>query len=372
MKIAIVLNTSWNIYNFRLGLIRSLMDQGHQIVAIAPEDEYTQKVIYTGCSFERITMDSRGANPVKDMGLIIELFRIYRRVRPDIVLHFTVKPNIYGTFAARMLNIPSINNVCGLGTVFLNKGLISVIARIMYKLAFRYPQKVLFQNDEDLKLFIREKLIREEKTDLVPGSGLDLKRFQPREKKHTGEFIFLLISRLIFDKGIVEYINAIRDLKKKGIKARFQILGAIDEEHKRGIPAETIFSWADEGLIEYHPRVQDVRGHIQQADCIVLPSYREGTPRTLLEAAGMGKPIVTTNVAGCNHVVRDNYNGYLCNLKDAEDLAEKMQNMYLLNQEEREVMGLLGREIVENHFDEHKVIAKYKNLIDHYQKKLSA
>ncbi len=182
MKIAIVLNTSWNIYNFRMGLIRSLINQGHEIVAIAPEDEYTPKVVQAGCGFHRITMDSRGANPIKDMGLIIELFRIYRKVKPDIILHFTVKPNIYGTFAARMLKIPTINNVCGLGTVFLNKGLISVIAKVMYKMAFKYPNKVLFQNDEDLNLFIREKLIIMEKTDLVPGSGLDLRRFRPKKE----------------------------------------------------------------------------------------------------------------------------------------------------------------------------------------------
>ena len=372
MKIAIVLNTSWNIYNFRLGLIRSLINQGHELIAIAPVDDYTKKVIQAGCSFERITMDSRGANPVKDMGLIIELFRIYRRVRPDIILHFTVKPNIYGTFAARMLKIPTINNVCGLGTVFLNKGLISVIAKIMYKMAFRYPNKVLFQNDEDLNLFIREKLIREEKTDLVPGSGLDLQKFQPGKKVNSEGFIFLLISRLIYDKGIVEYVNAIRKLKNMGIQARFQILGAIDEEHKRGIPAREIFSWVDEGLIEYHPRVQDVREYIRVADCIVLPSYREGTPRTLLEAAGMAKPIVTTDVAGCNHVVKDNHNGFLCKLKDTDDLAEKMKRMYLLNETHREKMGSIGRKIVEHYFDENTVIEKYNDLINHYRKKLSA
>jgi glycosyltransferase involved in cell wall biosynthesis len=372
MKIAIVLNTSWNIYNFRLGLIRSLINKGHDLVAIAPEDEYTKKVIQMGCSFERVTMDSRGANPIKDMGLIIELFRIYRRVRPDIILHFTVKPNIYGTFAARILKIPSINNVCGLGTVFLNKGLISIIAKIMYRMAFRYPNKVLFQNDADLDLFIREKLIREEITDLVPGSGLDLQKFQPREKDRHDTFTFLLISRLIFDKGIVEYINAVRKLRNKGLNARYLILGAIDEEHKRGIPARTIQAWVDEGLIEYHPRVQDVRGHIQEADCIVLPSYREGTPRTLLEAAGMARPIVTTDVAGCNHVVKDNQNGFLCKLKDADDLADKMEKMYLMSVRDRTKMGLKGRNIVVNYFDENKVIEKYNHLISQLGKRKSA
>ena len=348
------------------------MKEGHEIIAIAPEDEYTKKIIEAGCRFERVTMDSRGANPIKDFALTVELFRIYRRIKPDIILHFTVKPNIYGTFASRFLEIPSINNVCGLGTVFLNKGLVSFIAKIMYKMAFRYPNKVLFQNDEDLELFIREKLIKKEKADLVPGSGLNLNRFKPRENTGNERFTFLMISRLIFDKGIVEYINAIRKLKSRGIQARFQILGAIDEEHRRGIPAKLIYSWIKEGLIEYHERVSDVRNHIRKADCIVLPSYREGTPRTLLEAAGMAKPIVTTNVAGCRSVVKNNLNGFLCNLKDADDLADKMEKMYLLDEKKREIMGIRGRLHVEQNFDENIVISKYKILIDWYKNKLSA
>jgi glycosyltransferase involved in cell wall biosynthesis len=231
---------------------------------------------------------------------------------------------------------------------------------------------VLFQNNDDLELFIRERMIKEEKTDLVPGSGIDLSHFQPDEKTGNDIFTFLMISRLIYDKGIVEYINAIKKLKSKGVRARFQILGAIDEEHRRGIPAKLIYSWIGEGLIEYHGRVPDVRNFIRNADCIVLPSYREGTPRTLLEAAGMAKPIVTTNVAGCNSVVKNDSNGFLCRLKDVDDLAEKMEKMYLLNQSDRNNMGANGRKLVEQFFDENFVIDKYKMLIAKYQNRLSA
>jgi len=372
MRIAIVLNTSWNIYNFRMGLIRSLLTQGHEIFAIAPEDEYSEKLIEAGCRYKRVTMDSRGANPIKDLGLTFELFNIYRKVRPDVILHFTVKPNIYGTFAARVLKIPTINNVCGLGTVFLNKGLISIIAKIMYRMAFRYPNKVLFQNHEDRDLFVNDKLIKEEKVDLVPGSGLDIYKFQPERTDIKKKFTFLLISRLIYDKGIVEYIDAIRILKRKGLNARFQILGAIDEEHKRGIPEKVIKSWIEEDLIEYHGRVRDVRNFIKNANCVVLPSYREGTPRTLLEAAGMAKPIVTTNVAGCSNVVSNNENGFLCKLKDAEDLADKMEKMFYLKESERITMGIRGRDKVEKLFDENIVIKKYNHLINLFDHKISA
>lgn len=363
MKIAIVLNTSWNIYNFRLGLIRSLMNHGHEITAVAPYDEYSQKLIDLGCNYEKVTMDSRGANPIKDFGLTIELFRIYRRVKPDVILHFTVKPNIYGTFAARLLNIPAINNVCGLGTVFLNGGIVSFIAKMLYKLAFRYPKTVLFQNYQDRDLFIDEKLIQEDITELVPGSGINLKKFIPSALPRNKKFIFLLISRLILDKGIFEFIGAIKELNKRGIKARYQVLGAIDEEHRRGIPAKVINSWIEEGLIEYLGRVPDVRDYIKNADCIVLPSYREGTPRTLLEAASMARPIVTTNVAGCNNVVQDSYNGFLCNLMDSQDLADTMEKMYELSFEQRKSFGLKGRAHVEKTYNENIVIDKYKDLV---------
>jgi len=364
VKIAIVLNTSWNIYNFRLGLVRSLIDKGHEIIAVAPYDDYSHKLKELGCKYEKVTMDSRGANPIKDFGLTIELFRIYRRIKPDVILHFTIKPNIYGTFAAKLLGIPTINNVCGLGTVFLNRGIVSFVARMMYKVAFRFPAKVLFQNDQDKKLFIDEKLIDKDIAELIPGSGIDLSKFIPAALPQNKEFTFLLISRLIHDKGIVEYIEAIKKLNKKGIRAKFQILGAIDEVHRRGIPKEIINSWIESDLIEYLGRVADVRNYIQNADCIVLPSYREGTPRTLLEAAGMGRPIVTTNVAGCNNVVKDNYNGFLCTLKDVDDLAHKMEKMLNLSFEERQEFGKNGRELVEGSYDEKLVIDKYQELVN--------
>jgi glycosyltransferase involved in cell wall biosynthesis len=364
MKIAIVLNTSWNIYNFRLGLIQSLLKKGHEVITVAPYDDYSSKLMDLGCTYEKVTMDSRGANPIKDFGLTIELLRIYKRIKPDVILHFTIKPNIYGTFAARLLNIPTINNVCGLGTVFLNRGIVSFIAKMMYKLAFRYPNKVLFQNDQDRNLFIDENLIEKDIAELVPGSGINLSKFVPVSLPKNNEFTFLLISRLIHDKGIVEYIEAIKELKGRGIKAKFQILGAIDEEHRRGIPAQIVESWINNGYIEYLGRVPDVRGYIKNADCIVLPSYREGTPRTLLEAASMARPIVTTNVAGCNNVVKDNHNGFLCNLKDIQDLANTMERMLNLTPDQRRLFGLKGRALVERNYDENVVINKYQELVN--------
>ncbi len=359
MKIAVVLNTSWNIYNFRLGLIESLQNQGHEVFAVAPHDEYTKYLIEKGCKYEKVTMDSRGANPFKDLALTFELYRIYRRIKPDVILHFTIKPNIYGSFAASLLKIPVINNVCGLGTVFLKKGIVYKIAKLMYRLSFRYPKKVLFQNHEDRALFVNERLIDSSKTDIVPGSGIDLNKFVFENLPENKEFTFLLVSRLIHDKGIIEFIEAIRKLKEKGIKARYQLLGAIDEKHKRGIPEKKIRTWIESDTVEYLGRAEDVRDFIRKADCVILPSYREGTPHTLLEASSMGRPIITTDVAGCNNVVVNNFNGLLCRIKDPEDLARKMELMQQLGLQERQAMGKRGRIRMESFFSEKVVIEKY-------------
>lgn len=359
MRVAIVLNTSWNIFNFRMNLIRSLLAQGYEIHTIAPNDDYTPKLIEAGCTHHSLKMDSRGANPIKDLALIFELYSIYKKASPDVILHYTIKPNVYGSLAASFLRIPVVNNVCGLGTVFLKNNLVSAVAMFLYKISFRFPKKVFFQNPDDLKLFLDKKLVPAHTVDLIPGSGIDLEKFKPVPFQRNKKFTFLLISRLITDKGILEYIQAVKKLRSEGLNARFQILGAMDPEHKRGIKASIIDEWVNSGTIEYLGTTEDVRHFIQQADCIVLPSYREGTPRTLLEAASCSKPIIATNVPGCNQVVENNVNGLLCNLKDANDLADKMNIMTNFSDETLNNFGSNGRLKMEEKFNESIVINKY-------------
>ena len=359
MRIAIVLNTSWNIYNFRLGLIKALFNEGHEIVAIAPKDEYTDRLIELGCKYEEVKLDSRGANPIKDFGLTIELFNIYRRIKPDVILHYTIKPNIYGTFAASLLGIPVVNNVCGLGTAFLNKNIVSRIAIAMYRLSFRFPKLVFFQNKDDQKFFMDSKLISNTKSDILPGSGIDINHFKPLKRTRNGRFTFLLISRLIHDKGILEYIEAIKVLKSKGVDADFQILGQIDEKHSRGIPEKLVNEWVDQGVVDYLGTTDDVRPYINNSDCIVLPSYREGTPRSLIEAASSARPIVATDVAGCNNIVTNDLNGLLCKPANVDDLASKMEDMLNTDNNKLDQMGKESRNIAVTRFDENFVIDKY-------------
>jgi glycosyltransferase involved in cell wall biosynthesis len=230
-------------------------------------------------------------------------------------------------------------------------------------LAFRFPKKVFFQNPDDLTLFVDNKLIKPSVTDILPGSGIDLNHFKPSDFYRNKKFTFLLVSRLITDKGILEYIEAIKQLKSDGVDARFQLLGAKDPYHKRGISLEIIDEWISSNTVEYLGTTRDVREFIKLADCVVLPSYREGTPRTLLEAASIAKPIITTDVPGCHHVVSDHYNGLLCKLKDSADLAQKMKAMMSLDDETLKTMGTNGRKKVENEFDESIVINKYLGAI---------
>ncbi len=359
-----VLNTSWNVYNFRMGLLNALRNDGHEMIVMAPEDSYSKYIKDEGYVFQPVRMDSRGANPLKDTALILEFIRAYRRHQPDLILHYTIKPNIYGTFAAAICRIPVINNVCGLGTAFMQKNMVSWVAGKLYQLAFRYPVKVFFQNDADLELFIKNKLVKKDITELVPGSGINLNDFPPVPYQRSRPFSFLMISRLITDKGILEYFKAAEKLRREGIEARFRLLGNMDTEHKRGIHPTLLKKYVDKQVIDYLGASDDVRSHIAQADCIVLPSYREGTPRALLEAASSGKPIVATNVPGCRHVVEHEFNGLLCDKKSAEDLAVKMRQISGADDDTLKEYGRNGRRKVEEEFDEKIVINSYRRSIE--------
>lgn len=364
MRIAIVINTSWNIFNFRLNLAKALMTAGHEVIAIAPPDAYSDKLVAAGMQYVPVHMENKGTNPVKDLLLIKQFYSIYKSVKPDVILQYTIKPNIYGTLAAKMAGIPVINNVSGLGTVFIVKNLVSKVALGLYKLAFQFPAKVFFQNNDDRQLFLEHNLVNEKITEVLPGSGVDTTRFKPCESfSRNPDFRFLMISRVLYEKGIVEYVEAAKELKQKHPQARFQLLGAFDEAGNVGIKKTVFQDWIKGGEIEHLGTSDDVASIIAQADCVVLPSYREGTPKTLLEAAAMGKPIVTTNVPGCKETVKDTYNGYLCEVRSAADLAAKMEQVLLQSDQELERMGQNSRQFALEKFDEKHVINRYFNAI---------
>ncbi len=363
--VAIVINTSWNIYNFRLGLLHALQSKGYKIITIAPRDDYSSKLEKLGFEYHEIKINNKGTNPVEDIKLFYNFYKLYKKVSPDIILQYTIKPNVYGSMAAGLLKIPTISNISGLGTVFLKDKFAYKIARVLYKIALRFPQKVFYQNTHDKELLIKSKLVKEEKTDLLPGSGIDTKKFTPITKRINNDGIvrFLFIGRLLKDKGIIEYSQAAKKIVNNK-KSEFCILGSFYSGNPTAITEQEIKLWEAEGYIKYIGVSDDVKSIINEYDCIVLPSYREGLSRVLLESASMAKPIITTNVPGCREVVDDGINGFLCESRSTEDLASKIEMMLKLDDSERKKMGEAGRAKMLAEFDEKIVIDKYLKTIE--------
>lgn len=310
--------------------------------------------------------------------------KILHKHRPHVLCAYTIKPNIYGSIAAKFLHIPVINNISGLGTTFIKNSWITQVVQVLYKFALRSSFCIFFQNSDDRDLFYQRSILnhtsRKKNTpfvQLLPGSGVDLKYFHPRfnfardslEIRQSTFFTFLFIGRILKDKGIIEYIHAARLVKSLYPDVKFCILGFIDTENISAITHNEVDTWIKEGLVEYLGGAKDVRDHLHASDCVVLPSYREGTPRTLLEAAAMAKPIITTDVPGCRDVVSDGENGFICKPYDSIDLSHKMIKIIKLHPLLQKRMGSKGREKVEREFDEKIVISKYIDIIKKLYKK---
>lgn len=365
MKIVIGYNTSHYAYIFRSNLIKKLIQKGHEVVVFSPLDKYSKDIESIGAKHINIPI-KMDKNPFSDIFILINFYKLLKKEKPTIYLGYTIKPNIYGSIAAQLLNIHTINNIAGLGATFIKNGLTTTIVKFLYRIALQRSNTIFFQNKDDLSLFLEEKIISHKRYDLLPGSGVDLEKYKPSSTTKPNECMnlnFLLIARMLWDKGIGEYVDAARDLKKKNKQLRFFLLGPLDVQNPAAISREKVNQWQKEGVIEYLGFSEDPRKEIVTADCIVLPSYREGTPRTLLEAAAMGKPLITTNAVGCKEVVDHEINGFLCNARDSKDLAEKMLRMAQTSIDQRLLMGKNSRIKVENQFSEEIVLKKYIDLI---------
>lgn len=365
-KILISLNSSWYIYNMRAGLLRALIDGGFDVIAAAPLDGHESKLEAMGCRLIALSVDNKGTNPLRDSILCLRYLRLFRRESPDVFLGYGIKPNVYGSLAAHLLGIPVINNISGLGTTFIRDTWLTPIAKALYWLALRSSTTVFFQNQDDRDLFVILKLVRPEQTALLPGSGINLEEFRPLpavsyEPKAPR---FLLIARLLWDKGVGEFVDAARIVKTAFPEAQFQLLGSLGVENRTAISKTTVTEWVEEGVVEYLGATDNVKPHIAASNCVVLPSYREGTPRTLLEAAAMGKPLIATDVPGCREVVDHGRNGFLCEVRNPEDLAQKLLEFMNSSDKERAQMGQESRAKVERQFDETIVIARYLETIE--------
>lgn len=370
-KILLLANTAWYIANFRSELIRTLQTQGYEVVAAAPSDDSVRRIDALGCRFVDVAMDNGGTNPARDMRLLLDLCKLFARERPAVFLGYTVKPNVYGSLAARWFGVPAINNIAGLGTAFIRDSWLTRMVEALYRAGLARSAKVFFQNNDDRQLFIQKALVPPQVTGLLPGSGVDTRRFAPvaavqltdGEASKPRPFRFLLSARLLRDKGVVEFVEAARMLLSEGHQIECLLLGFMDAANRTAISRQELDDWEKAGLVRYLGAVDDVRPHLASADCVVLPSYREGMPRSLLEAASMEKPIVTTDAPGCRNVIDNGITGLLCRPRDTADLADKMRIMLQLSKTELQQMGRKGREKMLLEFDEKIVLHQYLQAI---------
>lgn len=356
-------NSDWNIANFRPGLIRALRGAGYEPLVIAPRDPAAQSRM-EALDVERIpiAINRSGLNPLADLALVRTYRELLKRVAPAAYVSFTIKPNIYGSIAAGSLGIAALPNVSGLGTAFLHHGLLEQFVTRLYRFGFRRAPAVFFQNAEDRDLFVDRQIVRRDQARLVPGSGVDLAYFSPAPLPE-GVPVFLFVGRILRDKGVIDFLEAARLLRSELPHARFQLLGPIDEGNRTAIGRDELAPWIDSGIVEYLGTADDVRPHIAAATAIVLPSYREGLPRSLLEAGAMARPLIATDVAGCREVVVDGENGYLCRVRDPASLALAMRRLASLPRERLLALGQAARRKVEREFGEARVIGAYLEVL---------
>lgn len=358
MKILIICNCSTGLEVFRGMLIKELVKRGDDVCAIVPQSvekkeiDAENKIKRMHCALHRIPMERRGMNPMKDFGLMRAYYATAKKIQPDLVLTYTIKPNIYGSMVCRLLKIPYAVNITGLGTAFQGNGMLKQLVTRMYKIALKKVKIVFFENVENRDTFVSAGIIPKNKTHVLAGAGVDLEHFQYTEYPESGDCTsFLFIGRVMQEKGIDELFQAMRKLNENGYKCSLDVLGGFEENY-----SEKIKKYEEEGWLHYQGYQNDVRPFIERSHCFVLPSWHEGMANTNLENAAMGRPVITSNIHGCLEAVEDGVTGYLCEKQNADDLYEKMKQMCELSYEKRKAMGVAGRKHMENVFDKRNVV----------------
>ncbi len=351
MKILVLANSPSGLYNFRKDLLKKITDDGHKVYVSLPDGPKTDLIKNLGFELIHTKVDRRGMNPLRDIKLMFEYLKIIKKVKPDKVITYTIKPNVYGGMACRLKRIPLYANVTGLGTAFQKKDWLSILVTTMYKLALGRAKAVIFENEGNRKVLVDKKIVPYDRTFLVSGAGVNLDEFYFSKYPPDEKTRFIFMGRVMREKGVGELFEAVKMLADKGYDFAVDILGIYEENYK-----ETVEKLQADGLVNYHGFQTDVKSFIKNAHCSVLPSYHEGMSNTLLESASMGRPLITTNIHGCKEAVVDGKSGYLCEKKSAEDLYDKMEKFILLPYDEKVAMGKASREHMEKVFDKKKVV----------------
>ena len=365
MKALIVSNSIWSICNYRIPLIKSIQEKGVEVIAVAPYDEWVSELEKKGIDYINIDINRKGNNVFEDFKLILRLLSIYKNEKPDYVIHYTIKPVIYGTLATILTKSKAINNITGLGYTFIGNSLhhtfLRPMVKFLYKLSLRHSYRIFFQNEDDRNYFYESSLINEKDdfTKILPGSGVDIEYFKKPglQEKQDDTIRFLYVGRILGDKGIYELVKAAKNINKQYSNTEFLLLGGLDYDNPSYISKETIEKWEKQNIITHLGHVDDVRPYLAESDVFVLPSYREGTPRSTLEAMAMELPVITTDVPGCRRTVIENENGLFVKKGDSKSLEKTIAYM-INNPHKREKMGKTSRKIVEDKFD--------VNLVNNY------
>lgn len=363
-KIFFVCLNYWDLYNFRLDVLKHFISLGFEVHTIASKDKFAERIESIGCKVHFIKFNNRSLNPIPDISLLISLKKIYKQEKPDLIFHYTIKLNIYGSIASSQLKIPSVAIITGLGYAFSSNGWLSLLAIKLYRYALKNVQHVWILNEADKNIFINKKIVDPAKINLLRSEGINLERFKRiTEKNKKDDFIFLMATRILWSKGVGVFAEASKILQQKNYKFKCLVIGFFEPDHPDAIPLKKLNEWQNQNLISYAGFFEDVIPFLSSADCFVLPSYyNEGVPRSLLEACSMQLPVITTNNSGCKEVVTDNFNGFICEKKNAEDLAAKMETMLLMNPEQLKRMGNNGRNVVKENFQIEYIITQYEKL----------
>ncbi|MBX9974448.1 glycosyltransferase family 4 protein [Cytobacillus firmus] len=354
MKILVLANFGMGLYNFRKELLEELIKQDHEIYISLPNDEYVSKLEELGCKFINTPVSRRGTNPITDLKLLMKYTTIIRSIKPDLVLTYTIKPNVYGGLACRLANVPYISNITGLGTAVENGGLLQKITLFLYKISLKRAKCVFFQNKENKEMFIKKDIIKGNYK-LIPGSGVNLNHYTLLEYPSNHNINFLFISRVMKEKGIDEYLDAAGYIKGKYPNTVFHIVGFCEDSYE-GILREM----QEKGIIKYHGKQNDVREFHKFSHCIIHPTYYpEGMSNVLLESAACGRPIITTDRAGCREIVDESLNGFKVKQQSSQHLIKTIEKFLKLNHKEKKQLGLEGRKKVEKEFDRRIVVDAY-------------
>lgn len=358
--IALVSNSSWSVYNFRLEIIRLLQQDGFRILVIAPEDEFASDLRREGCIFQPIVFNNRTLNPFADLRFYRQLRVLYRQYKPAYIFHYVAKPNIYGSIAAHREGIPSAAVITGLGYAFHKENLLNRLICGLYRKALKCSTETWFLNKEDARFFLNKKLVEARKVKVLPGEGINTDFFSYNRPSGSRRFRFLMSTRLLRSKGVGLFADASRILQKKNYDVECRLIGFFESRHPDSVSQTELDAWQQEGLLSYGGFASDVRSELASADCFVFPSYyNEGVPRCLMEASAMGLPVITANNRGCREVVANNLSGFLCHINDPFDLADKMEKMILMKDADRRMMGINGRKITMEKFSVDIVYQEY-------------